>query len=130
MSSEVPIPEEAIAAGREAFVRCPKGRSSTRAAIEAAAPLIVAAAYRQLADEVEGQPVGLADLMGPGLQYNAGKGYVAGLLRRRAAELADWCNCQAVPGTENYPGPWHPKGDPIGCRRRASVLRGEGQADG
>lgn len=24
---------------------------------------------------------------------------------------APWCNCQAIPGTQNYPGPWHPKGD-------------------
>jgi hypothetical protein len=24
---------------------------------------------------------------------------------------APWCNCQATPGTQNYPGPWHPKGD-------------------
>lgn len=24
----------------------------------------------------------------------------------------DTCNCQAIPGTENFPGPWHPKGDP------------------
>jgi hypothetical protein len=41
----------------------------------------------------------------------------------------NWCNCQAIPGTVNYPGPWHPKGDPVGCLRfgRASVLRGEGQ---
>jgi hypothetical protein len=22
-----------------------------------------------------------------------------------------WCNCQSVPGTDNYPGPWHPRGD-------------------
>lgn len=21
-----------------------------------------------------------------------------------------WCNCQAIPGTPNYPGPWHEKG--------------------
>lgn len=46
------VPEEAIAAGREAFVRCPKGTSSTRAAIEAAAPLILAAELRRLADEI------------------------------------------------------------------------------
>lgn len=23
----------------------------------------------------------------------------------------EWCNCQAVPGTAAYPGPWHPRGD-------------------
>jgi hypothetical protein len=23
----------------------------------------------------------------------------------------EWCNCQAIPGTANYPGPWHPHGD-------------------
>lgn len=22
-----------------------------------------------------------------------------------------WCNCQAIEGTVNYPGPWHPRGD-------------------
>lgn len=22
-----------------------------------------------------------------------------------------WCNCQAIPGTENFPGPWHPVAD-------------------
>lgn len=27
-------------------------------------------------------------------------------------ELSDeWCNCQAIEGTANYPGPWHPFGD-------------------
>jgi hypothetical protein len=26
-----------------------------------------------------------------------------------------WCNCQAIPGTVNYPGPWHPTGDTPGC---------------
>ena len=20
---------------------------------------------------------------------------------------SSWCNCQAIPGTWNYPGPWH-----------------------
>lgn len=24
---------------------------------------------------------------------------------------AEWCNCQAIPGTRTYPGPWHPRGD-------------------
>ena len=24
---------------------------------------------------------------------------------------SEWCNCQAISGSENYPGPWHPKGD-------------------
>lgn len=24
--------------------------------------------------------------------------------------VSDWCNCQAIPGTENYPGPWHERG--------------------
>jgi len=36
-------------------------------------------------------------------------------VRARAAQLRGedtWCNCQAVRGTANYPGPWHPKGDP------------------
>jgi hypothetical protein len=36
-------------------------------------------------------------------------------VRARAAQLRSepgWCNCQAVRGTANYPGPWHPKGDP------------------
>lgn len=23
----------------------------------------------------------------------------------------EWCNCQAIEGTANYPGPWHPKAD-------------------
>lgn len=57
------------------------------AALTAAAPLIVAADLVRLADEVEGQPVELVDLMGAGKHYNAGKGYVAGLLRSRAREL-------------------------------------------
>lgn len=30
-------------------------------------------------------------------------------------EIGDWCNCQAIRGTPVYPGPWHPKGDLIGC---------------
>lgn len=34
-----------------------------------------------------------------------------------AAEANAWCNCQAIPGTPNYPGPWHPWGDPVGCFR-------------
>lgn len=33
--------------------------------------------------------------------------------------VSDWCNCQAIRGTINYPGPWHPKGDPAGCQRCA-----------
>lgn len=31
---------------------------------------------------------------------------------------ADWCNCQAIPGRTNYPGPWHPMGD-VTCERAA-----------
>jgi len=27
----------------------------------------------------------------------------------------EWCNCQAIEGISNYPGPWHPKGD-VTCR--------------
>lgn len=27
------------------------------------------------------------------------------------SEDPGWCNCQAIPGTVNYPGPWHPEGD-------------------
>lgn len=23
----------------------------------------------------------------------------------------EWCNCQALPDTDAYPGPWHPQGD-------------------
>lgn len=26
-----------------------------------------------------------------------------------------WCNCQTIPGTTNYPGPWHPSGDTPEC---------------
>lgn len=101
-----------------------------RAALETAAPLIVAAALVQLADEVEGQPVELVDLQPPGLQYNAGKGYVAGLLRRRARELrgetadllpcghrADYVENDEVTADEHQ-------------RCGASVLRGEGDQDG
>jgi len=29
--------------------------------------------------------------------------------------LMEWCNCQAIEGISNYPGPWHPKGD-VTCR--------------
>ena len=46
-------------------------------------------------------------------------------VRARAAQLRSedtWCNCQAIRGTANYPGPWHPKGDSIGCLKyRASA---------
>lgn len=28
-----------------------------------------------------------------------------------ADEGDDACNCQAIPGTHNYPGPWHVRGD-------------------
>jgi hypothetical protein len=33
-------------------------------------------------------------------------------VRARAEQLASstWCNCQAIPGTVNYPGPWHERG--------------------
>lgn len=24
--------------------------------------------------------------------------------------LPGWCNCQAIDGSENYPGPWHERG--------------------
>lgn len=23
---------------------------------------------------------------------------------------SDWCNCQAIEGSENYSGPWHERG--------------------
>jgi hypothetical protein len=26
---------------------------------------------------------------------------------RTTSSSDTWCNCQAIPGTENYPGPWH-----------------------
>lgn len=29
--------------------------------------------------------------------------------------MSDSCNCQAVPGTTVYPGPWHPAGDTPSC---------------
>jgi transcriptional regulator with XRE-family HTH domain len=29
----------------------------------------------------------------------------------RSRLVDEACNCQAVPGTENYPGPWHIRGD-------------------
>lgn len=34
-------------------------------------------------------------------------------VRRRIRAIIDndSCNCQAIPGTENYPGPWHVRGD-------------------
>lgn len=38
----------------------------------------------------------------------------AGIMPRAEGQ---WCNCQAIPGTVRYPGPWHPKGDPVGCFR-------------
>src|SRR5690606_3290055 len=25
-------------------------------------------------------------------------------------EPSAWCNCQAIPGSQNYPGPWHERG--------------------
>jgi hypothetical protein len=31
----------------------------------------------------------------------------------------DWCNCQAVPGSANFPGPWHPVGNSGGWCARA-----------
>lgn len=35
-----------------------------------------------------------------------------------APNEAEWCNCQAVPGTATYPGPWHPVGNSGGvCTR-------------
>lgn len=38
--------------------------------------------------------------------------------------MTDWCNCQAVGGTANYPGPWHPKGDPVGCLKYGRLASG------
>lgn len=26
----------------------------------------------------------------------------------------DWCNCQAIEGTKNFPGPWHPRDENCG----------------
>lgn len=37
---------------------------------------------------------------------------------------SEWCNCQAVEGSEVYPGPWHPAGDPT-CEHR-EVVRAAG----
>lgn len=37
------------------------------------------------------------------------------------------CNCQAVKGSPNYPGPWHPMGDTATCPSRA--VAGTGQQD-
>jgi hypothetical protein len=35
----------------------------------------------------------------------------------------EWCNCQAIPGTPNYPGPWHPVGDSgADCKRTPDSL--------
>ncbi len=34
-----------------------------------------------------------------------------GLVEGRVKPPMDtWCNCQAIPGTANYPGPWHERG--------------------
>ena len=39
----------------------------------------------------------------------------------------NWCNCQAIRGTANYPGPWHPQGDPDGCLKHGvSAAESEG----
>lgn len=79
-------------------------------AVEAAAPLIVAAELERLAPLWDG---------GTAMPPVSGT-YVARQLRARAAQLRGedtWCNCQAVRGTANYPGPWHPKGDSVGCLR-------------
>lgn len=35
----------------------------------------------------------------------------------------EWCNCQAVPGTSAWPGPWHPVGNEGGvCDRRSEMV--------
>ena len=42
--------------------------------------------------------------------------WVAGpgiLMHTLPIEEDTWCNCQAIPGTQNYPGPWHERaGEP------------------
>lgn len=101
MSSEVPIPEEAIAAGREAFVRCPKGRSSTRAAIEAAAPLILAADYEKTAEYLAQQDGVPNDEWDHGFHYEPGRiGMTPSETLVAAADLIRDLATQA------NPGPW------------------------
>lgn len=40
--------------------------------------------------------------------------------------MRDWCNCQAIEGTPVYPGPWHPRGDLIGCPKFGWTLTAQG----
>lgn len=91
--ADITIPEEALTAGREAFVRCPIGRSSTHAAIEAAAPFIADAAR---ADELTEQAAALmqqAEAFGFPCQGTPASGMVTVLVelaqefRDRAADL-------------------------------------------
>jgi len=118
-----PIPEEAIEAALTASsAALDRGEDAARAALRAAAPLIVASLMEEF----------VADL----LALSADGGEIDELTRKWQTRLATlrpdkWCNCQAIPGSVIYPGPWHPKGDSFACLSggRASVLRGEGQRD-
>lgn len=88
----------------------PADRLDALAGMEAAAPHIVAAELERLADEMASRTVTEEDV------------------RARIAQILgkgdEWCNCQAVRGTVNYPGPWHPAGDTTCLGSRASELRG------
>lgn len=48
-------------------------------------------------------------------QYRSMDAPAARSVAGTAVPEGDWCNCQAIPETENYPGPWHPTGDPVVC---------------
>ena len=115
MGAEVIVPDDAAEAFRRAKTEA--GSVCVGADIDglrAAAPLIVAAGLTNLADEMAQRTVTEEDV----------RAQVARILGRSD----EWCNCQAVHGTVNYPGPWHPAGDTPFCPARASELRGEGQS--
>jgi hypothetical protein len=113
--AELNIPDEVRAAGFTAFATAVQGGFDGpqiyAQTIAAVAPLIVAVELGVLADEMAMRTVTEEDV------------------RARIAQLAGrsdtWCNCQAVHGTVNYPGPWHPTGDTPTCRPRAAELRSE-----
>jgi hypothetical protein len=138
-SSAVGITEEMIAAGVRALMEPSEEIYSVRAlnllAAEAVVKQVLGAAlagrkvvqpaprdqvYQTIADvrdacERTPRDVDTADII---------DSLVAGGFLVLAPEevMTDWCNCQAVRGTANYPGPWHPKGDPVGCLKHGSTV--------
>jgi hypothetical protein len=85
----VNIPDEALHHAREAFVRGRAGRSGVAAAVEAAAPLILAAELDRIAEYARlPAALGGSGVPSQGDRHaQAGFDYLREELRRRAAEL-------------------------------------------